>query len=179
VEALNCMVPISLRGSDERDTLGNRVGTFTVRLPLAERRAARRLELIVEQTRSAKSDRRGAAMPVLLQAIGLLPSFAFRWIARQSLGRVNIACTNVPGVREPRYMAGARIEAIYPFASVVEGTPVVVALLSYAGVMHVGIDTDPEAIPDPARLHALFDRGLTEMEVLARAKRSGRRPRAA
>ena len=179
VEALNCMVPISLRGSDERDTLGNRVGTFTVRLPLAERRAARRLELIVAQTRSAKSDRRGAAMPVLLQAIGFLPGFAFRWIARQSLGRVNIACTNVPGVREPRYMAGARIEALYPFASVVEGTPVVVALLSYAGVMHVGIDTDPEAVPDPQRLHALFDRGLTEMEVLARAKRGGRRPRAA
>ena len=175
VEALNCMVPMNLRGTDERDVLGNRVGTFTVRLPIAERGARRRLELVTQQTRAAKSDRRGAAAPVLLEAIGLLPGFALRWIARHSLGKINIACTNVPGVSEPRYMAGARVEAIYPFASVVEGTPVVVALLSYAGGMYVGIDTDPEAIPDPQRLHALFDDGLAEMERLAGVRRSSRR----
>jgi WS/DGAT/MGAT family acyltransferase len=171
VAALNCMVPMNLRGRDERDSLGNRVGTFTVRLPLAERRPLRRLEIVTAQTRAAKSDRRGAAAPVFLQAVGLLPGFAFRWIARQSLGKFNLACTNVPGVRERRYMAGARIEALYPFASVVEGTPLVMALLSYAGVMHVGIDSDPEAIPDPERVHALFEQGLVEMERLVRAAR--------
>lgn len=167
VDVLNCMVPMSLRAAEDRDTLGNRVGTFLVRLPLAERAAGRRLQLITAQTRAAKSDRRGAASPALLQAVALLPGFAFRWFARQSLGKVNIACTNVPGVREPRFMAGARVEALYPFASVVEGTPVVVALLSYAGEMHVGIDTDPEAIPDPQRLHALLEDGLAQMERLA------------
>jgi hypothetical protein len=166
-----------LRSSDERDALGNRVGTFTVRLPLAERGARRRLDLVTLQTRAAKMDRRGAAAPVILQAIGLLPGFAIRWIARQSLGRINIACTNVPGVPERRYMAGARVDAIYPFASVVEGTPVVVALLSYAGGMYVGIDTDPEAIPDPERLHALFDEGLAEMEHLAGIGARNRRQR--
>lgn len=179
VDALTCMVPMNLRGNDERDTFGNRVGMFTVRLPLAERRARERLDLVTQQTRAAKSDRRGAAAPLVLEAIGLLPGFAFRWIARQSLGRINIACTNVPGVAEPRYMAGARVEAIYPFASVVEGTPVVVAMLSYAGGMCVGIDTDPEAIPDPERLHALFDEGLAEMERLAgvgRPRRHRSRP---
>ena len=159
VDSLNCMVPMNLRGKDERDQLGNRVGTFTVRLPLDERRARQRLQLVTAQTRAAKSDRRGAAAPVFLQAIGLLPGFAFRWIARQSLGRVNIACTNVPGIRQPRFMAGARVEAIYPFASVVEGTPMVMALLSYADGMYVGIDTDPEAIPEPQRLAELFYRG--------------------
>jgi WS/DGAT/MGAT family acyltransferase len=174
IDALNCMVPMNLRGRDERDALGNRVGTFVVRLPVGERPAARRLEIVTRQTRAAKSDQRGAAAPVLLQAVSLLPGFAFRWIARQSLGKVNVACTNVPGVREPRYMGGARVEALYPFASVVEGTPLVMALLSYAGVMHVGIDTDPEAIPDPQRLHALFDAGLNEMERLARSRRRER-----
>jgi diacylglycerol O-acyltransferase / wax synthase len=174
IDTLNCMVPMNLRSRDERDALGNRVGTFVVRLPVGERPAARRLEIVTRQTRAAKSDRRGAASPMLLQAVSLLPGFAFRWIARQSLGKVNVACTNVPGVPEPRYMAGARVDALYPFASVVEGTPLVVALLSYAGVMHVGIDTDPEAIPDPERLHALFDAGLNEMERLARSRRPAR-----
>ena len=92
---------------------------------------------------------------------------AMRWIARRSLGRVNVACTNVPGVAEPRSMAGAPIESIFPFASVVEGTPLVVALLSYAGRIELGIDTDPEAIPDPHRIAELFEAALEEYEKLA------------
>jgi hypothetical protein len=80
---------------------------------------------------------------------------------------VNVACTNVPGVGEPRFMAGARVDAIYPFASVVEGTPLVMALLSYAGRMQIGVDTDPEAIPDPHRITALFEKALKELDRLA------------
>jgi WS/DGAT/MGAT family acyltransferase len=167
IESLNCMVPMNLRGRDERDTLGNRVGTFTVALPLGERSVERRLRLVNEQTRAAKSDRRGAAWPFLVQSLTLLPGVAVRWIARQSLGRVNVACTNIPGVAETRFMAGARIDAIYPFASVVEGTPLVMALFSYAGSMNIGIDTDPEAIPDPERIHHLFDTSLAQLEHLA------------
>jgi WS/DGAT/MGAT family acyltransferase len=164
VETLNCMVPINLRSAGEKDALGNRVGTFTVRLPLTERDPTRRLERITAQTHAAKSDRRGAAAPLVLQGVALLPGFAMRWIARRALGRVNLACTNVPGLRERRYMAGARVEAVYPFASVVEGTPLVMALMSYAGTMNIGFDTDPEAIPDPERLHALFEEALAELE---------------
>jgi WS/DGAT/MGAT family acyltransferase len=175
IESLNCMVPMSLRGRDERDALGNRVGTFTVALPIGERSAGRRIELIAAQTRAAKNDRRGAAWPFLVQSLTVLPGAAVRWIARQSLGRVNVACTNIPGVAETRYMAGARIEAIYPFASVVEGTPLVMALFSYAGSMDIGIDTDPEAIPDPRRIHRLFDASLGELEHLAARGRSMRR----
>jgi diacylglycerol O-acyltransferase len=175
VPSLNCMVPMNLRGRDERDTLGNRVGTFTVALPIGERRPERRLELITQQTRAAKSDRRGAAWPFLVQSLTLLPGAAVRWIARQSLGRVNVACTNIPGTTETRYMAGARIEALYPFASVVEGTPLVMALFSYAGSMDIGIDTDPEAIPDPERIHELLDESLDELERLA-GRRAPRTP---
>jgi WS/DGAT/MGAT family acyltransferase len=173
VEALHCMVPMNLRGRDEHDALGNRVGVFGIVLPVAEKSTARRLERIVAQTRAAKSDRRGAAAPLFVQAATLLPGGAFRWMARRSLGRVNVACTNVPGVKEGRWIGEARVEAIFPFASVVEGTPLVMALLSYAGRMDVGIDTDPEAIPDPHRILELFAEALDDLEGLS--KRASRR----
>jgi WS/DGAT/MGAT family acyltransferase len=169
VERLNCMVPMNLRGRGEREALGNRVGTFNIVLPLGEARPERRLERIVEQTRAAKSDKRGAAMPFLAEGMRWLPGGALRFIARRNLGRYNVACTNVPGVAERRYLAGARVDAIYPFASPVEGTPLVMALLSYAGALHVGIDTDPEAIPDPHRIAELFEAGLAELEALGAA----------
>jgi WS/DGAT/MGAT family acyltransferase len=167
VPALNCMVPMSLRGEDELSALGNRVGMFSIVLPVGEQQPRRRIELITKQTAAAKTDKRGSAAPFLVRALILLPGIAFRWLARQSLGRVNLCCTNIPGVRERRYMAGAEVEAIYPFASVVEGTPLVVALLSYAGSMDIGIDTDPEAIPDPHRIAELFTAGLDEMAAVA------------
>ena len=90
-----------------------------------------------------------------------------------SLGRVNIACTNVPSIGEPRRMAGTMVEAIYPFASVVEGTPLVVAMLSYAGRMDVGIDTDPEAIPDPHRIAELFEDELAAYERISNTASNG------
>jgi len=46
-----------------------------------------------------------------------------------------------------------------------------VALLSYAGRMDIGIDTDPEAIPDPHRIRELFEAELGELEALG-AKRA-------
>ena len=167
------MVPMNLRGRDERDTLGNRVGMFNIALPVGDPRPERRLTRIVEQTRAAKSDRRGAAAPFLVEALALLPGLAFRWIARHSIGRVNVACTNVPGMPTRRWMAGARVDAIYPFASVVEGTPLILAMVSYAGQMEIGIDTDPEAIPDPHRIALLFEDALAELEGLAAGADAG------
>jgi WS/DGAT C-terminal domain len=64
-------------------------------------------------------------------------------------------------------MAGAKITAVYPFASPVAGTPLVVALVSYMDRMDIGIDTDPEAIPDPRRLTELFLVSLDELASLA------------
>jgi diacylglycerol O-acyltransferase / wax synthase len=164
---LKCMVPMNLRGRDERDAMGNRVGMFNVWLPLDEADPARRLARIREQTRAAKDDQRGSAGPLFVELATALPGAAFRWIARQALGQVNVVCTNVPGVAEPRFMAGAKIDAIYPFASVVEGTPIVMALASYAGNLHFGLDTDPEAIREPQRLAALFEESLAAIEKLA------------
>ena len=167
VEALNCLVPMNLRATDERDSLGNRVGMINVALPVGEPRADRRFASIVGQTRAAKRDMRGGLYPLLATTLTLLPGAAFSWLARQALGRVNLVCTNIPGVAETLYMAGAKITAVYPFASPVEGTPLIVAMVSYTDRMDIGIDTDPEAIPDPHWLTEFFLASLDELEALA------------
>jgi WS/DGAT/MGAT family acyltransferase len=167
IDHLNCMVPMNLRGRDEGDVLGNRVGMFNVVLPLGEKRAARRLKRIVRQTRTAKSDGRTSLYPFLMQTLTMLPGAVFGWLARHSVERVNVACTNIPGVRERRFLAGAEVLAIYPFASVVQGAPLVIALLSYGDIMEIGIDTDPEAIPDPHRIVELFTAALDELDSAA------------
>ncbi len=171
VDVLNCMVPMSLRGGDESDRLGNRVGMFSILLPVGIADAEERLRRIMEQTHRAKSDKRSATYPMLMELLSFVPGLAFRYLAKQALGRVNLVCTNVPGVPERRFLAGAEIEALYPLVAIVEGTPLVMALLSYAGHMNIGIDTDPEAIPDPHRLGELLGKSIDELEALAERRK--------
>jgi len=168
VDELHCMVPISLRLEHERGALGNRVGMCNIALPVGAADPLIRLDIIRRQTNAAKVDRRGAAYPLMMRALAFMPSVVFRLLAQAVTGRINLICTNVPGPPAIRYLAGAKVEVIYPFAPVAVGTPLSVALLSYADVYGIGIDTDPAAIPDPELLHRYLAAEVDELERRAR-----------
>ena len=167
VPELHCMVPMSLRQDSERHTLGNRVGAFNIALPVGERDPLLRLERIRRQTGAAKGDRRGAAYPLLMRVMALMPGFAYRYFAQMATRQINLICTNMAGPPGRRYLAGAGVEAILPFAPVALGVPLSIALLSYADTYGIGIDTDPAAIPDPELLHRYLDMAVDEIERCA------------
>jgi diacylglycerol O-acyltransferase len=167
VEELHCMVPMSLRQSEDRHALGNRVGAFNVALPIGESDPVLRLARIQRQTGAAKSDRRGAAWPLMMRVLASMPGFAYRLLAQAVTGRVNLICTNIPGPPVPRYLAGAKIDAMYPFAPVALGTPLSIALMSYGDSYGVGVDTDPAAIPDPELLTRYLAAAVDEIEERA------------
>jgi WS/DGAT/MGAT family acyltransferase len=152
LDEVSCMVPMNLRQAHQRRQLGNRVGAFYVSLPVGLKDPMARLERIREQTTRAKSDRQGATYQKIMQAVSLFPSAAFRFATRSLEGRVHLICTNVPGPTAQRYLAGAKIFGVYPFAPIMLGTPLSIALLSYGSSYGVGIDADPAAIPDPERI---------------------------
>jgi WS/DGAT/MGAT family acyltransferase len=162
---LQCMVPMSVRGRDERRDLGNRVGGFTVALPLRAATPAARLARIRAQTTRAKSDGHGIGLSALMQAAAYVPPALFRAAGQLVNGRVHLICSNVPGPPRARFLAGARIEAVHPFAPVMRGTPLSIALMSYADRLCIGIDSDPAEIPDPGRIATLLGR---EVRGLAR-----------
>ena len=152
------------------------MGAFTVALPVGEPDPLARLARIQNQTRAAKSDRRGAAYPLVTRTLALLPGFAYRLLAQSVTGRINLICTNVPGPPAPRYVAGAKIDVIYPFAPVALGTPLSIALLSHGDTYGIGIDTDPAAIPDPQLLGQYLVAAVDELEARALPRAARRRP---
>ena len=171
VDELRCMVPISLRLSADRHALGNRVGAFNVALPVGEPDPLLRLARIQRQTGAAKRDHRGAAWPLLIRVMASMPGFAYRLLAQTVTGRVNLICTNMPGPPLQRYLAGAKIDAMYPFAPVALGTPLSIALMSYGDSYGVGVDTDPAAIPDPELLTRYLAAAIDEIENRATVPR--------
>jgi WS/DGAT/MGAT family acyltransferase len=170
VVELHCMVPTSLRQREERHALGNRVGAFNVALPVGEADPLVRLARIRQQTGAAKGDHRGAAYPLLTQALSLMPSAAYRMLAQSATRHVNLVCTNMPGPPTERYLAGARVDRIHPFAPVALGVPLSIALMSYGDTYGIGIDTDPAAIPDVEHLHDDLRAAVDEIERCASPK---------
>jgi WS/DGAT/MGAT family acyltransferase len=173
---LRAMVPMSLRTDSEKHALGNRVGMLNIELPVGEVDPERRLKIIHRRTHQAKRDGRGAIYPFLTQALGLLPGFALKTFVQGSMERVNLVCTNIPGIKQPRWFAGRMIERIIPYAPVVEGCPLSIALFSYRNDLEIGIATDPEAIPDPEKIRAHLADAYAEIITLASTREHTPRP---
>jgi hypothetical protein len=100
-----------------------------------------------------------------------LPASVLVRIAGATTAGNDLQASNVPGVEEDLYLAGALIERIYPFAPL-PGCAAMISLHSYRGTCSVGANLDAAAIVDPA----LFARCLSDgfAEVLALAPGAGK-----
>src|SRR4029453_6738860 len=56
--------------------------------------------------------------------------------------------TNVSGPQRPLYVRGARLVEAFPVVQVAGNVPLSVAVLSYAGQLNIGIQSDPDGLPD-------------------------------
>jgi hypothetical protein len=57
--------------------------------------------------------------------------------------------SNVPGPREPLYLAGARMLAYYPVSTITDGVGLNITVISYLDHIDVGIIGDREQLEDP------------------------------
>ena len=61
---------------------------------------------------------------------------------------VDLFVTNVPGPQHPLYVLGARLLEAFPVVQVAGNVPLSVAVLSYAGQLNIGIQSDPDGLPN-------------------------------
>jgi WS/DGAT/MGAT family acyltransferase len=144
------MVPVSVRSTDERGHLGNRVSQLVVHLPIDSQRPVERLRLIRSSTSTLKKSGQTESGELLTTLAELFPprlaSVLERWAARRSLG--NMIVTNVPGAPFTAYLLGARLLESYPLVPLSAHQALNVAVLSYDDHLHWGINADYDAFPD-------------------------------
>jgi hypothetical protein len=73
-----------------------------------------------------------------------------------------VTASNVPGVPVPVWLAGARVERMYPLVGTI-GSAINVTMLTYDGVASVGISSDDAAITDRKELIASLRHGFAEV----------------
>lgn len=179
------MVPVSLRGSSDRGTLGNRIASWAARLPIAELDPRRRLQAVRAVTADLKQSRQAMGAEVLARVsewtVPTLLSLAMRLAARAR--SFNLTVTNVPGPQIPLYMIGSRMLAAYPLGPLFLDQALNIALLSYDGRLHWGFNGDWDVLPDlrdlVTAIRASFDELLQVTETAHAQTRTGnRQPRA-
>ena len=86
----------------------------------------------------------------------------------------DLSASNVPGVPYPVYMAGARVERVFPFGPL-PGVAVMAAMVSHDGTCCFGLNIDGDAVTDIDMLMECMHEGLLEVTSVARLTQSSNR----
>ncbi len=165
--------PVSVRKEAERGTMGNKVSSWIIPLPIAVATPREQLATIHALTRELKESRQALGVEMMMQVAEWTPSTLLALGARAMSGPINTIVTNVPGPQIPLYFHGARVREIYPMVPLMDGIGLGIAVTSYAGTMNFGFNADPDIVPDLDRFTDMMRRALDRVAEEAGVSLSG------
>jgi WS/DGAT/MGAT family acyltransferase len=164
---LRALVPISVRGSDERGALGNRVAAMMAPLPVWCTDPLERLRLIGESMQDLKQTKQAVGAELLTEATDFTPptvaAQAARLQPRQRL--FNLVVTNVPGPQFPLYLLGRRLRDVFPMVPLAGRQALSVGIMSYDGAINFGLVGDYEAMAGLDSFAADLEASLRELSA--------------
>lgn len=186
--SLRTGIPVSLRTDDDED-ISNRVTQVPVTLATDVDDPVARLMAISADCDEAKQlvHSGGKGMIELIQIMPPWMVTAMMGItppeqSAQMIGS-NLIVSNVRGSDHPLYIAGARLETMYPMSIITRGLGINFTCVSYQEQVDVGVTIAPELVPDPWEIVDGLDEALAEYKALAQkatkrrasARKSGKR----
>ncbi len=181
-EPLVAMVPMSVRSTDQKGAMGNRVSQLLVRLATEEPDPLKRYQSIMAETVIAKESINAigadtlsnwaefAAPAVAARAARLYSSMG---LANRHKPIYNVTISNVPGPQIPLYCTGARLVEWYPMGPIFDGIGLNMTVMSYMGVVYVGLLACRETMAGLWDLAEHCNTGIDELLMLARAGTQG------
>jgi WS/DGAT/MGAT family acyltransferase len=153
---IRVIVPVDLRTDADFDRLGNRFGLVFLSLPVGVEDPKKRLAVLKRRMDAIKDTPEAVVSFGILAFMGINPR-RIENIIRNIFGLKGTAVmTNVPGPRQPLYMAGGRIDGLMFWVPTPANVSLGVSIISYAGEVIVGVATDAGIIPDPERIVDAF-----------------------
>ena len=170
---LRSMVPVSVRTGLEEDPWTNLVSSLVAELPTdcddpLERVARCRdaMQVAKQQLDLVPAD---AIMRATEVTSPIVATAAIRLQARLADRfnlPVNVVISNVPGPREPLYLAGAKLDAYVPVSTISNGVGLNITVHSYEDRLDFGLVADRDLVPD---LWDLVDLHIAEIDTLFEA----------
>jgi diacylglycerol O-acyltransferase len=169
LDDLPMAMPISLRRGDH-PMGGNRFAGARFAAPAGEPDPAERIHLIHDFVLTARAEPALDALGLLAPAMNRLPTpLVTRWYRAQTT-QLDLQASNVAGIPYTVYMAGARIERLFPFGPL-PGCAVMATLVSHDGTCCIGVNCDAAAVTDPQLFFDCLQGGLDEVLALRPRRR--------
>ena len=148
---LRAMVPMNVTDITAAESLGNKVTSLFVDLPVREPDAGKRLRKIAASTRRLTAAGGSVPADALIDVAALAPPVVVHAaLARTTFARrlFNVTITNVAGHQEPLYAFGAQLREVLPVVPLAAEHAVGIAIFSYNGAVIFGVCADSRTTPD-------------------------------
>ena len=162
VDVLRTGMPINIRSGETEDLAGNQFVPARFLVPLGPRDPVSRMMAVHDLVAQQRAEPALASTEAIAGVLNRLPTTVTTQLFGSMLKGVDFITSNVPGTPVPVYAAGARVEANFPFGPL-SGAATNVVLLSYVDELHIGVNTDPAAIPDSEVFVSCLEEGFEEV----------------
>ena len=160
------LMPVNVREGDQADQAGNQFAPARFEVPVGIEDPARRIRAIRKLSREQQDEPALPLIGPISAVLGRLPKPAVVALFGAMQRTTDFTTSNVRGPRRSTWMSGAKVESIMPFGPLA-GAAANITVFSYDGSMHVGINTDPAAIPDPDLLFECMRKSFDEVLTVA------------
>ncbi|WP_342713593.1 WS/DGAT domain-containing protein [Marinobacter zhejiangensis] len=152
---MHAAVPVNIRDRmpegicPDAGALGNFFGTVFVPLPVDGDTSLERLFRVKHETRRLKKSWQPGISWALAGTASLLPQGVLQTVAGMMYRKASAVVSNVPGLREHRFLAGCRIREQMFWVPQAGNIGLGISVISYAGQVQFGIVADEAILPDP------------------------------
>lgn len=164
ISAMPVAIPISVRKPDD-PAGGNRIAVGRLAADVATSDPRELMSAIHTQVSAARHEPAVDLFNVIGPALAWLPGAAMSVLG--AAASVNdLQASNVPGIARDAYLAGAKVERMYPFGPL-PGCAVMAAMVTHGAIACLGINHDAAAILEPELFADCVVDGFAEILSLA------------
>jgi WS/DGAT/MGAT family acyltransferase len=167
-QAMTAGTPVNVRTAGD-DTTGNAFSMVVMKIFTDIADPVERIRAVARSSAIAKEDIRSRSKAVAANYAALIGGAHVMNQKTGLAGRVtppyNVLVSCVPGPAASHYLAGARLDSLFPVACLYHGTSLMIASVTFSAAFGVGFISCPDAIPHPQRLAVHTGHALDELET--------------
>jgi diacylglycerol O-acyltransferase / wax synthase len=160
VDELRMAMPVSTRQGGSAG--GNSFVPTRVLVPAGDLDPVTRFGQVHDVLGRTKTERAIGLVAGLAGVANLLPTSVLVRVARQQAETVDFTTSNLRAAPFDLYIAGARIEGTYPLGPLA-GTAFNLTMMSYRGMLNLGLHVDSGMVTDAAMLRDAIAEGFAEL----------------
>jgi WS/DGAT/MGAT family acyltransferase len=172
---VRAMVPVNVRDAAEHLSLGNKISSLFVHLPVDEPDPRRRYARQLAEAERLKSGDQATGSRQIIDLAAHAPPILHTFLARSLFATrlFNVTVTNVPGPQMPLYVGGSRLVAIWPLVPLAAEHALGLAVLSYDGKIFFCLNAARDSVPDLDQVTAGITEAMAELESFAAVAQPG------